>query len=301
MNICLNADQKISSATMSLDERPILPRYKIDGIECIVNGSQRKRIICESDIKRASLGGNQPGASRFDKIMHLVTEELSYQDALRYKIPIDDSVIYSYIDSISKKNNWSLEDVKSVFKASGYHTFEEGFEQLRIMYGSNAMIDGKVKQNLFIPEAQVIAYYNDHPEIEEAQFKIKIGLAPFSLRASKEELLAEINDAIEKKNEALMIWKPAFWLKKSEIAEELSFITTMNAGDISAPQESKEGFEVYSIVKKKPEYLVPLKKRYAAIVDQLMRPKFEKLYAAYKQSLLDNASIVFFDTEKDTI
>lgn len=287
-------DQAIVSTTQIKDQS-ISARYLIDDMACIVNGPQRTKPFCKSDIKRSALGSRQVGLTDFDRMMQLSIEELAYQDALHYKIPLDDSVIHSYLDSTSKQNNWTQEDVKNIFQASGYHTFEEGFEQLRVMYGSNAMIDGKVKQNLFIPESEVIAHYNAHPVFEEASFKIQIGFTPFSFNLSKEDILLKIKEATREGLNKLVSWRPPFWLKESEIAEELSFITTMEVGTVSPPREVKEGFEIYSLLKKKDAYIVPLKARYRAIVDELMKPKFERLYTAYKDSLLQKASIIFFE------
>ncbi len=274
-------------------------RFLIDEIVCTVYGPERTQIFCASDRERAEMGGgNQQSGSNFDKTMGQVVNELIYQDALRYKVPIDDSVIHTYIDSVRRQQGWSLEDITAVFKASGYYSFQDGFEQLRIMYAVNAMIDGKIKQSLVVTEAEVIAYYNEHPVFEEESYKIQVGLIPFNKKQSIKDQITAIKEYIKTaKGNIVITWNTPFWLKKSEMAEQLYSLMTMNPGDISEPQQVSEGFEVYKLLKKKPTTLIPLKKRYREIVELLRKPKFEKLYENYKKSLVDSASIVYFDAK----
>lgn len=66
----------------------------------------------------------------------------------------------------------------------------------------------------------------------------------------------------------------------------------MKAGDISAPQLVKGGFEVYRLKEHKAEHLVSLEKRYKAIEDELRAPRYNQLLAEYRVQVFKDATIV---------
>jgi hypothetical protein len=270
------------------------PKYCLDEIICTIYGPERTRIICRSDLNRLSMDGTFARLNDTERLLKLIIDELLYQDALKYKIPIDESVIDNYIAGMQQQHGLTIDDVQSIFKASGF-TMEEGREQLRIMYASSTMIELKVKQNLVIPEEEVIAYYNAHPETEEAAYKIESIFVPVEHGQTIEMVMQAAEEFLKNGKVPGFHWSVPFWLQESELAESLHFIPTL---PLNEPYMIKMAnhIEIYRVVERKEQRLVPLEKRYRSISDILRKPKFEKMYEEYKTALLDagNATIVYY-------
>ncbi len=281
------SDKTHKEAEISTEKRA--NRITIDEMVCTVHGPERTYIFCESDTKRAGIGGAAQGS-----LQDLITNELIYQDALHYKVPIDETVIDNYIAGIQQQHNLSLEDVKKIFKTSGY-TLEEGRDELRKMYAVNSMVEMKIKANLIIPEKEVIAFYEANPIKKEAKFQIQRALVPFD-STDEEKAVQKKLARFKKTGSGIEIpWSDPIWFEKSDISEKFQFITTMNEGEIANPQRMPGGFELFKLIKKKPEKVVPLKKRYREIVEEKRRPKFEQMFEEYTKSLLDSSGIVYFN------
>ncbi len=262
-----------------------LGQFVLDEIIVTVYGPERTRVICRSEVERLSIDG------RKRTMEDVVFEELLFQETLRYKVPMDDSVIDKYIASLRREHNLSLDDIKGIFKNSGY-SYEEGREQLRLMYAANSMLEHKVAARLIVPRDDIIKYYNEHPEHKEAKFELEIAFVPLEADVSVEKQQKELAEKIKRGSTHLFEWRDPVWLKDSEIASAISFVKNMKAGDISAPQLVKGGFEVYRLKEHKAEHLVSLEKRYKAIEDELRAPRYNQLLAEYRVQVFKDATIV---------
>lgn len=260
-------------------------QYIVDEIVVTVYGPERTRVICKSELERLSIDGRQR------TLEDLVFEELLYQETLRYKIPMDDEVVDKYIASLQREHNVTLDDVKQIFKNSGY-SFEEGREQLRLMYAANSMLEHKVASRLIVPRDDILKYYNEHPLHKEAKFQIEIAFIPFEADIAFEKQQKDLSDKIKRGSIASFEWREPIWLKDSEIAPTISFVKTMKQGDISAPQKVRGGFEVYRLKGHKPTHVVALEKRYKTIEDELRAPRYNQLLAEYRAQVFKDATII---------
>lgn len=261
----------------------------VDEIAVIIYGTERKTVISKSELERLSIDG------RKRNIDDLIIEELMYQDALRYKIPVDEEVVDKYIFSIQKQHGITLNDVKEIFRSSGY-TYEEGRDQLRMMYAVNSMLEVKINSRLFVSKKEVEAYYNEHPEYDEARFQFQTVLLPYSYSTPRDKQRASIMQAVNAgKLSKQYSWSDPFWLNASEIAEDRQFLTLLPEGGCSEPQEVGGGFELFKLLKKEDEHLTPLARRYRMIVEELRQPKFQQKLEEYRLDLLKNATVVYLD------
>lgn len=273
-----------------LDVRPKASnRFTVDEIICTVHGPERTHIFTQSDTRRAGLAGAAQG-----NIQDLIFNELTYQRALHLKLPIPPEVIDNYIATIQQQHNLSMKDVEKIFKTSGY-TLEEGRKELEKMYAVNSLVEMELKANLIVPEHDVIAYYEAHPIKHEAQFKIQRGFAQLKpeddVRAVEKRL-----DEFAKKGTGFDInWSDPVWFAQSDVSDKFQFITTMEEGQMCKPLQTFGGFELYKLIEKKPEQLVPLKERYRDIVEELRKPKFEHMYTQYTKQLMDSAAVIYFE------
>lgn len=262
--------------------------FPIDRVIVIIDGPERRHIICASELERVGIDGRRP------TLNELIIEELIYQDAIKHKIPIDDYAD-RYIRSIKKAHNIGDREVVRIFEAAGL-SLEEGRSKLQKMGANTTMVDLKVKARIFIAQHDVEAYFNQNPEFKEAKYQLEVAFVPFFSNdfRKQQEQFAYLMDQFEHGVLDVM-WGSAFWLKQSDLAEDKKFITCMNVGDISKPQRVDGGFEMYRLKAKKEQALVPLQKRFREIVDKLREPKFKEMFDAYVKELFTTASIVYID------
>ena len=193
-----------------------------------------------------------------------------------------------------KQKGLSEADMQRVAGQAGY-TLQEAKAQLGKMSGINQMFDFKVRSGLFVSKRDVETYYNEHPETRPAEYCIMRAVVPFSDLEPKQETKQRLDTYVRTgKGNVRIAWSEPFWLKHDQIAQDKHFIYDMKLGHISRPIEVQNGFEVFKLVEKKPERLVPLKERYDEIANLLKSPKYQELLDTYKQELYDKATIVYY-------
>ena len=274
----------VASFTATIQEEPIL--IPLDEIKVVIVGHDDTEIVTASDFDRQNLGG---GYRSQDEI---VFEKMVLIDAKKHQIPDDPEAVDAGFAQMQREHNLTQEDIESIFKAAGY-TYEEGREQFQVMQMVNTMIDIKVRSNLIVPRRDVEAYYNEHPEVVEATYTLERLFVPFSTKLSKQQQKQKIVRYIKTKKGVLDAQTGVvFTLNHSDIAQNKQFIYTMEIGDISMPEQTSGGFEMFRLIAKTSEYRKPLEEMYRDIVDILRRPKYEELLDKYREQLLQNVSII---------
>lgn len=266
------------------------PLFTIDTVAIIVDGPERRHVICKSELEQMGIDGVRPEA---DKV---IIEELIYQDALKLKIPIDDYAD-RYINSIKKEHNISDKDVERIFESAGL-TVQEGRVRLQKMGANSTMIDLKVKARIFVPQSDIENYYHNNPEYKDAKYQIEVAFVPF-FSHNPDKQNEQYSYLLHQMDEGSLdvMWGQPFWLKHGDIADSMQFITVMDKGDTSKPQRVVGGFEIYRLKDKRDRKLVPLDKRFRVIIDTLREPKFKELFDKYIEELANssNASIIIVD------
>lgn len=266
-------------------------RQLVDETAVIICGPERERIVCLSEINRLSIDGRKLTKDS------LITEELLFQETVKYKVPIDESVVDKYLANIQRDHKVSLDQIKDIFKSAGY-TYGEGRDQLRMMYAGNMILDNKIRARLIVPEKEVIAYYEAHPRIKEPKYLLEVGFIPFDTALAPAVQETAIQKEIAAHKLTNVQWREPFWILEEDLADNIQFVTDMHPGDISKPTMVSSGFEVYKLRDKKPRRVVPLRKRYHEIVSILQRPVFDRMFIEYKKELFDNAYIIDFTQNK---
>lgn len=272
-------DKTTTSPAINQDEFEL-----IDQIEAIVYGAEDIKVFAMSDAQRMGLDGKQR------TIKDLVNEELWFQLTLKYKIPVEgDEMVDHYLASLQKEYHMTLDDIKQIFKASGY-TYEEGRKAIKRMQVVHGMKDQFVRSKVVVTQTEINEYYTNNPEYKSAKYKVQVAFIPYQAdrEAHYNTLLATLSHEAKNLN-----WSSPTWLKDHEIAEDKSFIKRMKPKQLSKPQKSDKGYLVYRLVESKPERLVPLKKRYPSIVNTLRGPKFGKVLQEYENNLIADAVIIY--------
>lgn len=278
--------QKKAILFFLLSAAPLFARHKIDGIKAIIYGETETIIITESETTRPGLDG-QPKT-----LDDLILEHLVYLDAKRMGAMPDQEAMQRHWEAIKKQNNLSEDDMRAVAAQAGY-TLPEAKMQLGRMSAINQMLELKVKSGLFVTQQEVERYYKENPEIEQAEYDIARAVVPFSAMPSRDELRSHLA-AVAKdcRADQLVQWSDPFVLMHDEIAQDKQFIYTMKVGEVSQPFELYNGFEMFKLVSKIPQRVVPLSERYDAIEHYLKAPKYKELMDKYKKELYERATIV---------
>jgi hypothetical protein len=150
--------------------------FPIDRVVVIIDGPERRHLICQSELERMGIDGRRP------TINDLIIEELIYQDAIKLKIPIDDYAD-RYIRSIKKAHNIGDRDVDRIFESAGLSP-EEGRIKLQKMGANSTMIDIKVKARIFIPQHDVEDFFNKNPKYKQAKYQLEVAFVPFFFEGS---------------------------------------------------------------------------------------------------------------------
>lgn len=261
-------------------------RFVIDRIESVVFGSQATDIITLSDTERLGFDGKY---RTFDDIF---MERLMFQDALKYRVMVDDKTIDSYISKIARNNSMSVDDITKMFVQAGY-SLQEGRRQLGIMYGVNELLEYKIKSQLVVPEKDVVAYHEAHPLFKPASYVLEHAVVAVTSGRDK-EVEKKIMQYIKTGKGMVVGWSVLPELAETEIADDKKFVTHLSIGQIASPVRIENGFELFRLKGKKAAYKVPLAERYREIAEQLRAPLFEKRLEEYKKELLTRSSYIRF-------
>ena len=277
------------------------PRLLIDETKAMVHGTERSQLFCKSDLERRGID------SRLRTLDDLIADELTYQQALRLKVPIDDAVVKDHLNRTLRGFGLKPGDEEVVFAQEGY-SFEEGFEQFRVMYGVNIMVDHHIKSGLLIPDEAIIAKYAENPIMLQPAYLLETAFIPVRVSDSIGEIQKKVDQFISTSKGLEVTWSDPYWLKETEIGEGLDFIPRMKTVQIKS-QKLVNGFQLYRLRKKRLQHtvsfdeLVQLKEKkeryqkvYHDITEILRKELFEKKMIAYKKSLLNEATIIYFNS-----
>jgi hypothetical protein len=261
--------------------------YNVDRVVVKIYSGEDAVIILASDIKPALDGMPRT-------VDDIIFERLAYLDAKKYKMGADEEEIDKDIANIQKQHNITLDQLKQVLKTSGY-TYEEGRSELASMRVIGQLLDFKIKGKLVVADKDIEAYFDEHPEMEEASYHVAKTFVPYSTTKLSADFFDELEAMVKNKNKMANIeWQEPFWIDHSALAKDKMFITQMEAGEMAGPYDVGDGYEIYELVAKKEERLKPLKERYAQIANMLRKPKYDELLAEYKTNLLASATIKHF-------
>lgn len=258
-----------------------------DSLQAVIFTLDGNEIITQSDVMRTSLQGERR------TLNDIIFETLTYLDAKKHKIEPDEDAVDRYLAKIMEENGINLQQMEEIFRQGG-RTLREGREELRKLQAVGAMIDFKIRSNLIVPRKDVEAYYNAHPETKPARYSLRYVQIPFYSIMTKAEQQKDIIKKVRAEGIDFLELSDPFWVTHGEVAEEKEFIYKLKPGKISAPYPTPDGFELYYMVERMEERVVPLEERYRDIVNTLSQPKYLEMLTEYRKQLFDNASIIYF-------
>lgn len=267
---------------------PLAARYRVDGVKAIIYSETETIVITDSEAERPGLDG-QPKS-----LEDTIFTNRVYLNAKDYGWTLGSEDIDKNWEDVKKQNNLSESDMQRITEQSGY-TIPEAKKELGKMSAVSQMFDFKVKSDIFVSKQEVQEYYHNNPEVRPAQYYISRGVVPFSDLEPKDAMKKRLElFAQTGKGTVRIAWSEPFCIEHGKLAADKEFIYAMQPGQISMPTEIYNGFELFKLVDKKPESLVPLSERYDEIASLLKRPKYEQILDDYKKDLATKTTVVVF-------
>src|SRR3989338_6386306 len=251
----------------------------------VVSGPVGNTMITHSDVfDKLNLDGTPIS------LEHQMKMEIIRQEVIADKMPLDDTAADKYLANIQKVNNLSLDDLEEL-AGQCHRTFFELKQLLTLQYTYDFFLYHKFRAHLVPSDQDVIDYCNEHPDVEPGHCVIEVAFVEFTIDNKKEveeKVKAIVAGAI---SDSSIEWSDPIKVNISDIADDKLFIKEMTPGQIHLI-EDKKVFELYRLVEKQEERVVPVADRKAFIVDLLNRKMYEDLLSKYEEHMMDNVAII---------
>src|SRR5439155_22881496 len=89
---------------------------------------------------------------------------------------------------------------------------EEAREEFRLITDVNQIESFKIYSQMIVPEREIIAYYEEHPEFEEAAYQIQRVVIPYDFEREVEEQKTQLLIDLKRHNIQLN-WSEPFWIE----------------------------------------------------------------------------------------
>lgn len=249
-----------------------------------VNPEHDPIVITHKELNRPSINGTPQSKEEVIK-----ARKIEYEGVHVFKMPIPDEAITNYLRQLKEQHGMTEEQFKQKFELAGY-SYQEGIDELRRMLIVDQLFNFKIKSRLVVPEADVRAYYNAHPQELPESYNIKQGSLSGGILTPQE--LVELKETGKHSN--LVDWNTPFWLADEDMAASLAHIKELPEGSIAAVMPNGSGYDVIQLIKKRPKRMRTFEESYKEITEILQRPLFEKLVKEYEKELEKKYEVVYF-------
>lgn len=251
----------------------------------VVSGPVGNTMITHSDVfNKLNLDGTML------PLENQIKMEIIRQEVVADKMPLDDTAADKYLANIQKSNNLSLDDLEEL-AGQCRRTFFELKQLLTLQYTYDFFLYHKFRAHLVPSDQDVEDYCKEYPDIEPGYCVIEVAFIEFMID-NKQEVSEKIAGIIaETISDSSIEWSDPIKVNIADIADDKLFIKDMTAGQIHVIEDTKV-FELYRLVEKQDEYVVPVADRKAFVVDLLNRKMYEDLLKKYEEHMMDNVAII---------
>jgi hypothetical protein len=257
--------------------------FIIDETKAVIYSPDKSIVITLADTQKPSIMGTDRSVKR------LLFEFLVFLNAQTLNMNIPEDMIVKYLEQIQKNNGLSLNQFEHMLKEAGY-TLESFKQELERFQMVGQMLDFKVYSKAVVTQEEIARYYNEHPETQEARYYIRIAFVPLNDSPNQKR---DIQNHLTF-DKTLFEWQEPFWIKKSEIAKNKAFITTLEVAETWITK-TNENFIIYELITKEEERITSLEVRYEEIVQILKEPTAQKLFEQYENEVLKEGTFILIE------
>jgi len=258
----------------------------LDQGHTIVSGPVGDTMITHCDIfEKTSLEG------KLIPLEQQINMEIIRQEVIADKMPLDDTAADKYIANIQKMHNLTTEDMEDLALQCN-RTLPEVKQLLNAQYTYDFFLYHKFRAHLVPTDQAVEEYCKEHPEIEPGYCVIQVAFADYA-KDTKQRIRDTIDEIVSGKIEdtSVITWSDPIRVDINNLAEDKLFIKDLAVGQITVLDE-KSAFELYKLIEKSEEKLVPIESRKAMVIDLLNRQMYEDLLTNYEQHMRDHVAII---------
>jgi len=296
---------------------PVSYGEKIDGIAAIVN----KKVITDSQLETAkqqilAQGGFSVGEdekARREKVINfLVEKELVRQRAEDSGILVTSDELDAALADIAQRNNFLSDDqLKTAVKQEG-RVWDDFLEDIRGQIKVAKLINREVRSKVQVSDDEIRSYYDEHaddfvqaPEtahIRQILLKVKQDAAEPEVQAVKAQALTILEELRSGADFATLAAQfsehPSAksggelgTFKRGELAAPFDIAFTMNAGEISEPVRSEQGFHLIYVEEKTGGEQASYEKAAGLIQRKLSEERSNALYKEWVDELRARAFV----------
>jgi hypothetical protein len=256
----------------------------------VISGPVANTMITHSDVfEKLNLDGTPIPLER------LVKMEVIQQEVIDTKMPYDETAAEKYLASIQKNNNLSLDDLEDL-AGQCRRTLTELKQLLTLQYVYDFFLYQKFRAHLVPSDQDVQDYCDQNPDVQPGHCIIQVAFVDFST-TNKSQVADKIAGIVAGTiNDETLSWSDPIKVNYVDIADDKLFIKDMQPHQIRCI-EDKKAFELYRLVSKQDEHVVPVADRKAFVVDILNRRMYEDLLSKYEEHMLDNVAIINLTTK----
>lgn len=276
--------EAVQESDAIVEAQPLL--YPIDKVEAVIFFDETAKIITASDV-RPNLDG-RPRTLEDILSMYVLYEKAS----TKYKIPVSEQTVDKYFTSLQKQHNLTMDQIKEMFAQGGF-SYEQGRQELKMMYANNSLLQFLVESRLSVSPEMVQEYYDAHPMIQESNYAIQMATIAIPDGAAREDIKNQI-DQYRATGQGLpdISWSDAIVMKKEDFSDAMQPMLNFDLGQIFE-QESSTGFDLFRLTIKQEEKVFTLEERRQEIEMRLKEPLFYEMVEKIRAELIEQASIVY--------
>ena len=255
-----------------------LKREVVDKIVTRVNGNNI--LLSDLQVSRIDLGGERY------TLEQAVDHELLFQKAALRKLLPSKLDIEKYIIAWKREHNlvnMTEKEFEERLHSEGL-TLKKYRSQLARILAIRSLRSLEISEQVVVTTDEVKTYFKANPEYSDDEYLLKTKIVP-AARAESE--VAAVKEAKKIK------WIELDWVKKSNLAKKMSFVSKMKVDEISKPLKVAQGYQFLKLIKKVAGHLEILDERYVKIERLLQDEKMAKFEAEYVGKLRKDASIIY--------
>lgn len=253
----------------------------IDRVRAVCYLDEGKRVVVtQFDVDRPRVDGTRTS------LQDLCVEPYLCQEAKKVNIEQDPETVTRYFDQVCRENNLDREMLATILRNAGY-TYQEAFEQIGTLMMINSLLGFKFGAGrVTITEEAIRTYYDEHPEYKPHRAIVERVFIPFETADTD----AQAHELVEHNSPGLV--KNTFSITETETENEFFFSAPIDHW--SSIYKRDNGFELFRVLERKQNELVPFEQRRNEIGNMLYREKYMQEIENYKKQLLASATIVYF-------
>lgn len=296
-----NVEEKIAVASSSLqsshEKKTVAHQYDHNatlerGYRSPISGNAiEDRIVARVNGENILL--SDLNESRIDKdgqrqtLDEAIAESLLIHKGVENKFKIEDLEVEKQIANWKEQigfSNKSDEAFEAWLKEKAGLTIKRAKRQFRRMLMAQQVKGWLLSDKGFIAPKRIREYFEKNQVFQEDRYNLR---SAFVERDDVHN--GKLGDGV------VLEWVDLGWIEKTMLSEKMSFIGAMAEGEISAPIENEQGFQVIQLVDTEERRLKTFEEREVEITKLLQDQEVEKAEKVLIDQLKDKASIVYLD------